>query len=339
VFINFSTTRDTTSGSPTTTQNDLVYPIVTAPDLNTFTVTSRAAANAAIRGDNGVYIFPLKSQPLVRSGTVNRRLGTFTMDNTDLDIGQSPLSSPTVFNYFLPDYKYPGTLASQGITTPEFQTTAETTVIRHANFIYDGIFNPDLTTGVSSFKAGSDAMLLDLSPWMGNAVNTAGSIGNILGNGTLGAGQVIGQVWTSNANLPTLIERLNTLLTGGRLSAGTKAAIQKFLYRTMTAVSAAPSNPTVITSVGHGLLTGDVITISGVTGSFTAINGTFTVTKVTDDTFSVPVNHSSGTPTLTSAHFSPIAYTNPGSNTTMIRDRLRAVVHFILTSPDYTIQR
>lgn len=156
VFLNFITTRDTTSGNPSTTANDLVYPIDTVPDLNTFTVLSPATINS----DNGVFVFPQKAQPLVRNGNVNARPGTFALDNTDLDIGQTPLNSPTVFNFFLPEYKYPGALASQGITTPEFQTTAETTAVRHANFIYDGVFNPTSTNGISSFRAGSNALVL-----------------------------------------------------------------------------------------------------------------------------------------------------------------------------------
>jgi hypothetical protein len=113
----------------------------------------------------------------------------------------------------------------------------------------------------------------------------------------------------------------------------------------MSSISIA--NPCVITTpTAHGLVTGDSITISGVSGgTFSpAINGTFTVTVTgptdgTSTTFTVPSNHSAGTPTLTSAHFSPIAYSNTSPSTTNIRDRLRAILHFILTSPDYTIQR
>src|SRR5207248_1407483 len=110
-----------------------------------FTVTARDAANAAINADNQVFVFPLKSQPLVRSGSVNAEPGTFAMDNTDADLAQTPLYSTTVFNFFLPDYKFAGALASQGITTPEFQLTAETNVVRQANFLYNGIFNPSNT--------------------------------------------------------------------------------------------------------------------------------------------------------------------------------------------------
>ncbi|MGC1275367.1 MAG: Calx-beta domain-containing protein [Planctomycetaceae bacterium] len=44
------------------------------------------------------------------------------------------------------------------------------------------------------------------------------------------------------------------------------------------------ANPSVITSAGHGLFTGDQITISGVGGN-TAINGTWIVERVSNDTF------------------------------------------------------
>ena len=56
------------------------------------------------------------------------------------------------------------------------------------------------------------------------------------------------------------------------------------------------ANPTVITTpVAHNLTTGDVILISGVTGSSPTINGERTVTVISETTFSVPVNTSAGT--------------------------------------------
>ena len=38
-----------------------------------------------------------------------------------------------------------------------------------------------------------------------------------------------------------------------------------------------------------------------------------------------------------SAHATSLAYTTP--TTTQLRDRIRAVVHLIVTSPDFTIQK
>jgi hypothetical protein len=273
-------------------------------------------------------MFPLVSQPLNRSGSVGAPPSTFLMGNTNGDFSQAPLNSPTVFNFFLPDYKFSGALAAHGMTTPEFELTTETNVIRQANFFYNGLFNPGNTNGISSFKSGSNAMVLDLSPWMGNATD----------NG-LGAGPQVGQPWTSNANLPALIDKLQTLLMAGQLSTGGKTSIQKFLYRTIGSVNT--GNPCLITSPGHGLLTGDSITISGVTGGTATINGTFTVTKVSDDTFTIPVNVTTAPTTaqLAAAHYSFVSYNNSTPTDTQKRDRLRTIVHFLLTSPDYTIQR
>jgi hypothetical protein len=112
----------------------------------------------------------------------------------------------------------------------------------------------------------------------------------------------------------------------------------------------------VITFANHGLLDGDVITISGVTGgNFStssgsiSINATFKVANATANTFTLltttlpelQVNRvtPSGSLNLTNAHFSVIPYNNSTPSDTNKRDRLRAILHFILTSPDYTIQR
>ena len=48
-------------------------------------------------------------------------------------LGQNPLSSPTVFNFFLPDYRPPGELSALGLDAPEFQITTDTTVASVVN--------------------------------------------------------------------------------------------------------------------------------------------------------------------------------------------------------------
>ncbi len=274
VFLNFTNSRDTTSFNETSTENDLVYTVVSVPDPNTFTVAARDAANAAMNSDNQVVIFPLKAQPLARNGTINTRPSTFTMDNTDTDLQQTPLNSTTVFNFFLPDFKFAGTLASQGISTPEFQLTSETTAIRQANYLYAGVYGSTTgTTGTSSFKTGTNALVMDFSPWLSNA--------NDLG---LGAGPQTGQAWTSNANIGTLIDRLNTLLMAGQLPAGAKTNILNFIGRQITSITAG-TPCTINMGSAHGWVVGDSVTITGVSGSTfngasTTGNGTFTVVSV-----------------------------------------------------------
>jgi hypothetical protein len=58
--------------------------------------------------------------------------------------------------------------------------------------------------------------------------------------------------------------------------------------KTGNVTGATNANPIVVTSVAHGLKTGDSVVIAGVGGN-TAANGTWTITKLTADTFSVPV--------------------------------------------------
>jgi hypothetical protein len=332
IFLNF------TAGNPMPVDFEAIITNTTAsaavPDPNTFTVLTNLAT-AGTDSNNGMWMFPLVSQPMARSGTVNILASTFNMGSTETDLDQTPLNSPTVFNFFLPDYKFSGTLASQGLTTPEFQGTADTTVIRAGNFIYNGIFNPSgSVNGISSFKSGTHALVLDFSPWMGNASNIG-----------LGAGSSPASPWTHNNNMDELVDKLNTLL-GGQLTAAAKTIITNFVMyeRAISAVST--GNPcTVTTSTPHGMTNGTVITmnISGVTGGTfsSSINvGTNAITVTGASTFTVPINCTSiAGLNLTSAKIFNIQYNNTTPTDTEKRDRIRAVVHLILTSPDYTIQK
>lgn len=60
----------------------------------------------------------------------------FELNNTATQLGQSPLRSPSVFNFFRPGYVPPGTaLATSGATAPEFQLVNESTVGGYLNFM------------------------------------------------------------------------------------------------------------------------------------------------------------------------------------------------------------
>ncbi len=51
-------------------------------------------------------------------------------------IGQGPMSSPSVFNFFSPDFAQPGPISNAGLVSPEFQIASETFVMQTANFFY-----------------------------------------------------------------------------------------------------------------------------------------------------------------------------------------------------------
>jgi hypothetical protein len=231
VYINF-----TSAGSPADGQ----YQVLAVPDATHFTTRVPTAGNGT---QNSATVFPLVAAPLLRSGDVLVRWGTWILNATDTgsssSLGQTPLNSPTVFNFFFPNYKFPGPLTTAGLTTPEFQLTSDTTVAWQMNFLEGGLLNNgNNTNGIGSFNNGGGAVALDLGPWMTPAN-------------------------TSNAGIPGLVDSLNSLLCGGQLNASAKTQIVSYA--------------------------------------------------------------------------TTLAYTTPTN--TQMRDRVRAVVHLILTSPDFTIQK
>ncbi len=76
---------------------------------------------------------------LLRLGNYSCPCGTFPiywMDSPESAIGQNPLRSPTVFNFFEPTYSQPGAIAAAGLNSPEFQITNETSVIGISDFFH-----------------------------------------------------------------------------------------------------------------------------------------------------------------------------------------------------------
>jgi hypothetical protein len=220
------------------------YQVMTIPDPNHFTII---VTNSTSQTQSGFNVYPLGPPPLNRSGNVTVQWSTWNLGETDnggtFNLSQSPLNSPTVFNFFFPNYSFPGALASAGLTTPEFQLTSDTTVALQMNFLEGGILvDNNNTNGLSSFNNGGGAVVLDVAPW-------------------------ISTNYTSAANVPALVDSLNSVLAAGQLSAAAKTNIVNY------------------------------------------------VTNVTNFPFSTP-------PTQT-----------------QMRDRVRAVVNLITTSPDFTIEK
>jgi uncharacterized protein (DUF1800 family) len=75
--------------------------------------------------------------------------------NPGTRLGQSPLRSPSVFNFFRPGYVPPGsTLGTNGVTAPEFQLCNESTAAGYLNFLQTVI-----ASGVGEVKASYAAEL------------------------------------------------------------------------------------------------------------------------------------------------------------------------------------
>jgi hypothetical protein len=146
--VRFTSTSRAAPDSPL----DGLFTIATATVGVSFTVTTwipfRAAATSSPRRVPMSLIelvTPRQRRPHTPSpvrATINVTYSDWRMDETDNSaLAQTPMRSPTVFNFFLPDYQFPGRLSQAGLITPEFQITSETTVIDQTNFLYNGIYN------------------------------------------------------------------------------------------------------------------------------------------------------------------------------------------------------
>nr|WP_295774171.1 DUF1800 domain-containing protein [Rhodoferax sp.] len=152
-----------------------------------------------------------------RTFGINSARGSWKMgdsSNPATQLGQSPLRSPSVFNFFRPGYVPPSTALSASQTpAPEFQLVNESSVGGYLNFmqgvIRNGIFinAPDLPQSASNATNGYDVTAAYTTE-LAIAVDTAG-----------------------------LVKRLGLLLCAGQLSAATQVLI-------VTALNATPLTAT-----------------------------------------------------------------------------------------------
>jgi hypothetical protein len=169
---------------------------------------------------------------LDRTGNTISGYSDWSVGSTDTSLGQTPLGSPTVFNFFEPGYKFPGLLANNGLVTPEFQISSDTNVIRQANFLFGGIYHTTgtgvtsgYTNGFSSFAGGAHDIMMDFSPWMGLRPNATGN-------------------WTDTPNLRALIQEMSKILMAGQMSQEMEDQIYNFVsVNTGTGYISYPASP------------------------------------------------------------------------------------------------
>jgi uncharacterized protein (DUF1800 family) len=88
-------------------------------------------------------------EPVLRVTAMLRALGArsdtgwWRVGNTDnpaTSLGQTPMRSPSVFNYYRPGYVAPGTAsAARGLATPELQLAHETSAAGYVNYMRDSV--------------------------------------------------------------------------------------------------------------------------------------------------------------------------------------------------------
>ncbi|MES1241755.1 MAG: DUF1800 family protein [Acidobacteriota bacterium] len=89
-------------------------------------------------------------EPILRFVSLLRALGAqppadgrfryYWQSSAEWGLNQSPLQSPTVFNFFDPGYSQPGVIAEAGLAAPELQIINETSVFGSSNFLAGVLF-------------------------------------------------------------------------------------------------------------------------------------------------------------------------------------------------------
>jgi uncharacterized protein (DUF1800 family) len=144
----------------------------------------------ARRGDDPSQVLPSDGhlrEPLLHMTTAMRAVNTTTdgvnLNNYGSNMLQAPFLSPSVFNFYPPDYQLPGI----GLFGPEFDILNANTTMSRINFINDLIYGsvgPNTTTDISAY------------------VTAAGNVSNLLAmiNTNMMHGQMPSDMYTTLSN-------------------------------------------------------------------------------------------------------------------------------------------
>lgn len=162
--------------------------------------------------------FGMLREPFVRYIQLNKAFNTYTlsgdfrndMNNVFLNIGQRPLSSPSVFNFFQQDYQPIGPIESAGLVAPEFQITDAQTIAGFVNSLYRWIIDSDIADEYNLYNG-------EPSSQYSNQISQMNISNEVL--------------LTDNDKLHILLDRLNLLLAQGRVSTSSLDVISNVLLQ------------------------------------------------------------------------------------------------------------
>merc|ERR1711871_747105 len=125
-----------------------------------------------------------------------------SLDLLDEVIGQFPYQSPSVFNFYVPDYQPPR--FSEGLVAPEFQILTAPALVNFLNGMWALIDN-GLSACEGGFGVGSTSLLCN------NDGQLSGRLGANMQRGTL--------AFTESNPIDETLMEMALLLTGSRLNA------------------------------------------------------------------------------------------------------------------------
>lgn len=143
--------------------------------------------------------------------------GRYRLNNADLLVGQGPLRSPSVFNFYRPDYAPPGEMRTAGLVAPEMEIANEATVAYMANLLAFATFAGNSAT----VNPGPDDILIDITSEQqlaGNAAQLVDRVADKLLGGAISAalrGEAIAMAERSpaSASVGRVAEVIHTIVT------------------------------------------------------------------------------------------------------------------------------
>ena len=157
-------------------------------------------------------------EPFIRYVQINRALDVSTISGNyrnDMDyvyrfVGQKPLTSPSVFNFFSQTYQPIGPLEDADIFGPEFQITNAQTIMGYVNSLYRFIIQENIADEYDLYTNEDDASYA-------NEVSTLDISDELL--------------YEDNDELHILLDRLNLILAQGRLTDASINTIKEALLQ------------------------------------------------------------------------------------------------------------
>ena len=153
----------------------------------------------------------------------------YGLDEVETGISQAPLQSPTVFNYFHPEFAPPGPVANNSANGPEFELTTTTAIASTQNMFGSVVTYSDGGAG-NSFNTNLVGRY-NCNIGVSTNADPAGSSRQhcLLGD--------MSELFSLHADSSALFDYLNLVLLGGSLNATNKSAL-------VTALDAAyPTTP------------------------------------------------------------------------------------------------
>ena len=141
----------------------------------------------------------------------------YGLDEVETGISQAPLQSPTVFNYFHPEFAPPGPVANNSANGPEFELTTTTAIASTQNMFGSIVTYSDSGAG-NSFNTN---LVGRYNCNIGLSTN-ADPAGSSRQNCLLGD---MSELFSLHADSNALFNYLNLVLLGGSLNATNKSAL------------------------------------------------------------------------------------------------------------------